>query len=45
MRSARGDPEWKFFLDSYITKVKESGELDQWIEQAERDAAEALKTK
>lgn len=40
----KGDPEWKFFLDSYITKVKQSGELDRWIDQAKDDSVEALKT-
>lgn len=38
----KGDPEWKFFLDSYITKIKASGELDGWIAKAEKDAFQKL---
>lgn len=41
----KGDPEWKFFLDAYITKVKESGELAQWIQEANREAFQAMSRK
>jgi polar amino acid transport system substrate-binding protein len=41
----KGDPEWKFFLDAYITKVKESGDLARWIQEADREAYQAMSHK
>lgn len=38
----KGDPEWKFFLDAYITKTKASGQLDAWIKKADEDAFAVL---
>lgn len=38
----KGDPEWKFFLDSFITKIQQSGQLSSWITQADKQAIGAL---
>lgn len=38
----KGDSEWKFFLDAYITKIQESGDLDRWIDEAGEASFTAL---
>lgn len=38
----KGDPEWKFFLDAFITEIQKSGELQGWIKQADAQAIGAL---
>jgi polar amino acid transport system substrate-binding protein len=38
----KGDPEWKFFMDAYITHLKDGGLLSKWIDEADRAAYRAM---